>query len=571
MSTRKYSASKTFFQSCFAFLALTGCAAWKNNAPDTVERPFLTMAESLDPLYTRPLLHAAKETEGNLFQLLINYKGDMAAEEMQAAVEDSYILLYKEIRPKLNELSEILAPVFKLYAKTHRDEASLSLKKYPWVNRCLDFYESTMAIPINDGEFKGLPAACIDNDLSPASLLPLVTVTRAMMAVNPNNVKNRFLDKFPSIVDSLRESTKYAYASQRISFPNGNDADTIMQSIMEYFNLAYRGLLENAITSSEDKVRLWIDRLPAPGIENPTNNMHISAAELLPLRKSIMHLNNIAESLPLIQVCDSKDNKKINGENLKKVVVERLQKYILPALAGGMKLYPNQMTQKKVPHIGIKYDADSPTGNQALDAADYQIIFGSAEALLFCRKLNLDAPANLLALTKRLLNAIPAAGETRPSIYATLADAMNSKGLLPLVKAATTLDKANEEFLESIEFLLAHEIAHILFDTDSSLLQTERELRSDMLAAAVVDIIHPDSALTRAKAIAMTYSLDTNNNTEDSATADALTSGPAMLWTLLSETDYEKERMGDSHPPIEERMERLNAALYNIDYWRKTE
>jgi hypothetical protein len=406
----------------------------------------------------------------------------------------------------------------------------------------------------------------------PNAFLPLMMIGRATdtLAEDTLNLSEADQDKLDQQIDT---ALRKLLTMQKIPF--AKDAET-----EELMDLATSRIMAEMETIAEELGNDFSKSINNQSSDTAGESSHDTtsiASHITPHHKQAIldaerDLKQQVLTLPFAQFCDwhTPIGQISNAGALESWMRARFQQKLAPAVDDGYLMFASPGDVAGRPHLTnpvIRFDADGETHNHP-DDQNPEIVIGGKQVGFLCS----IAPATLGAMhfdenAFTTPHPTPQLDEDPDTLDAKLG--MN----FGVLQTVLRIEAANEVFLEGLDFLIAHEYAHLALDTPSDLENLPRsdiEFRADMLSAAVVDAAHPASTLQYCRArvqgvnrqTSMSSSIQQGSMVSDSLNHD--TPGPQMLMIFLSQVGYEQ---GKGYPKFDDRYARLDEALYNLDYW----
>ena len=533
----------------------------------TSEAAAMEFIASMDPQYERPVLMRANQL-GKRYQEAL-----FGAESPDG--DGRKALLEWQVPSELDDFGDMPAPVvaeflpiFNLFAKFNSrilSEATADLLvDYPWTAPCAEaFFESISTYTHSERTWRNLVSACSDEARHPNRFFPLVVVLRTVQRLDRQKANSRFQELYPGFMAEVRVAAAPYYDRYGLPAPKA-DSD----SLADVFGAAKERHLQRLRDAGKEDPRRGRASTPgahAEGGDKALMAQKMPASLIDPLRTSIREFVEVIAKLPSMKVCQALAGGPLDQAALGDLVRERFSSAVQPSVHSGLKmlLRGTSLPLAKLGQVSVSFEPDAPTVNRRDDTRP-EIRVGK-EVTILCNR-SIQAASGFRPLLRRA-EAYLESGVTRDQ-FRTF-DLKSVPLPVAVREQAQAIEAANQEMVEALDFLLAHELAHLLLDdprVTDSMSPFERELRADMLAAAVVESIYPRTMLARMAQFGPARTRTISNWGKEPGAASDPMPGPEALFVLVAKAGYEARRP-EFHPPLQERIARLRKALYDLDYW----
>jgi len=563
-------------------LGLPGCASQRSSDAAATLRSSQAAAEEfrafLEPEGERPVLKVARAVQRRYVEALFGADspdGDGEAALKKWKIPDELGETGDTPAPVLMEFLPAFRSYMKQYVRLISVETKAKLKDYPWVEPCADaFFDAMESVPSGEQNWRNVVSQCGDDARHPNWFFPLIIVIRTMEGIKKKTIYSRGDELMPSLMGEMNRKLAPLYVKYEVTPPTSVDPQEVADSISKLFRVAkekYARSLEthnkeirpksptipSQVRDADGEEKFMVTKMPASLIE--------------PLRAEIRLLVRGIEKLSTVKICRAIEGASMDQEALNELIRERFVDAVEPGMSAGLKIL---FRGKNVPFarygkVNVTFNADANTVNRR-GSARSEITVGK-EVVVLCGRSK-RAAYGFRPLVRKVDNYL-SSGVSRGE-FSTF---NLSEDPLPtaLVNQARAIEASHQQFLEALDFLLAHELAHLLLDDpyfSDAVFQKDREFRADMLAAAVVESVNPRTALNRFRAMMNSMQPGSDGKASGEEMAELATedtmAGAEALFILIAETGYERQsQAGNSHPSLEARIARLREALYDLNYW----
>jgi hypothetical protein len=517
------------------------------------------LADVLDPGANRPLTQAA-----NRAQMI--FAKAVFGEELTDYVTKGGTPKSLELQ---SEADQAFHPLNALMEKNKRSQLDSLLRRFTWAIPCAHALEHEAA-KANPDLSRAIPG-CRSNQ-HPNPLVPLMLVSRALETVDDDQARQQALADLPKINSALRKSVAPFAAKRGVTLPMAQKGlDPEKQFYLEFSPYISKVQDDLANDPAQAQLEQRVSRLQSP---RQDDDLSVDQSSREALLKSVVELRDLANETPALKICgrELSSNDAIPSATAATFFQSRLKDVVLPSLEEGLRIVAADARGgeiRRVKSVAVDVDLSVRTANSRSPEGDTIIV--GLELRAMCKSVLGDLEPQVGKLND-LAEAAGKAGVTDKALFQIVVG--GSSQIIQIIDVARSIDRDNESFLESVDFILAHELAHLSMDGSSigpkTISPKNVELRADMLAAATVDAAHPSEALARVMAsMAPSSSSSVSSGGAESQAQAVASPGAEALFRLVSAAGYESQRPGD-HPPLKERLDQLDDAMYRMDYWQWT-